>query len=70
MKKYPYLVTGMAVFLTFGFALLGDGAQIACLITGQDAFVRSRCRTSPHPCRPRAAVVSEVSAKLLPCRPA
>jgi hypothetical protein len=42
MKKYPYLLTAAAAFLAFGCALLGDGAKINGLITGQNAFVSSK----------------------------
>ena len=42
MKKYPYLLTGALAFLAFGCALFGDGAKIAALLTGQNAFVGSK----------------------------
>jgi len=42
MKKYRYVVTGALAFAAFGCALFGDGAKIADLITGQNAFVSSK----------------------------
>ena len=42
MKKYRYMFTGALAFVAFGCALFGDGAKIAGLITGQNAFVSAK----------------------------
>ena len=42
MKKYPHIFTGAVAFLAFGYALLGNGAKITGLITGEKAFVSSK----------------------------
>ena len=42
MKKHRYLITGALAFVAFGCALFGDGAKVADLITGQNAFVSSK----------------------------